>query len=248
MKLLVVGGAGLVAGLVLPILALNHELHIYDLKQPKHPELASIPFTQGDVCDPDTLALACRDQEALLYMAMGTQNWEKAEAAASAFDASVKGVYFALETANAAGIHHAVYTSSLSVYEGIPPTLTQTDDTNSRFYRDEEMTMDATHFYGVTKRLGEEVCRIAARVHGMSINALRLCHPMPEPKWQEEPQPTIATTSEDTARALLAALDYRGDGFEAFMISGDYDQKLMNMSKARRALGWEPLARPQKQS
>lgn len=29
------------------------------------------------------------------------------------------------------------------------------------------------------------------------------------------------------------------------MISGDYEQKLMNMSKAKRMLGWEPLARPQ---
>ena len=47
----------------------------------------------------------------------------------------------------------------------------------------------------------------------------------------------------DVARALLAALDYRA-GFQAFMISGDYEQKLMNMSKARRWLGWEPLARP----
>jgi hypothetical protein len=28
------------------------------------------------------------------------------------------------------------------------------------------------------------------------------------------------------------------------MISGDYEQKLMNMSKARRLLGWEPRARP----
>ena len=46
------------------------------------------------------------------------------------------------------------------------------------------------------------------------------------------------------ARALLAALAYRGCGFQAFMISGDYEQKLMNMSKARRLLGWEPLARP----
>jgi hypothetical protein len=28
------------------------------------------------------------------------------------------------------------------------------------------------------------------------------------------------------------------------MISGDYEQKLLNMSKAKRLLGWEPLARP----
>jgi len=55
--------------------------------------------------------------------------------------------------------------------------------------------------------------------------------------------PTIATSASDVARALLAALAYRA-GFQSFMISGDYEQKLMNMSKARRLLGWAPLARP----
>ena len=28
------------------------------------------------------------------------------------------------------------------------------------------------------------------------------------------------------------------------MISGDYAQKVMNMAKAKRLLGWAPLARP----
>jgi len=43
--------------------------------------------------------------------------------------------------------------------------------------------------------------------------------------------------------AMSAALQY-GDGFQAFMISGDYEQKIMNMAKAKRLLGWKPLARP----
>ena len=47
------------------------------------------------------------------------------------------------------------------------------------------------------------------------------------------------------ARALLAALEYR-NGFQAFQISGDYENKIMNMGKAKRLLGWEPLARPGK--
>jgi hypothetical protein len=42
---------------------------------------------------------------------------------------------------------------------------------------------------------------------------------------------------------MSAALDYQG-GFNAFMISGDYENKIMNMSKAKRLLNWQPLARP----
>jgi hypothetical protein len=42
---------------------------------------------------------------------------------------------------------------------------------------------------------------------------------------------------------MLAALEY-SNGFQAFLTSGDYENKIMNMGKAKRLLGWEPLARP----
>ena len=48
-----------------------------------------------------------------------------------------------------------------------------------------------------------------------------------------------STENATLARALLAALDYRA-GFQAFMISGDYDNKLLRMDKAQRLL-IEPL-------
>jgi nucleoside-diphosphate-sugar epimerase len=99
----------------------------------------------------------------------------------------------------------------------------------------------------LSKRFGEEVCRNATRAWGMSVNALRLCFPTPDEEWLATAHagtPTLATAAGDVAEALLAALAYRA-GFQAFMISGDYEQKLLNMAKARRLLGWEPRARPQ---
>jgi len=115
-----------------------------------------------------------------------------------------------------------------------------------RFFSDEELTPDAQHLYGFTKRLGEEVCQNAARLWGMHINVLRLCLPVTEEKWLAQTvagTPTIATTARDVARALDAALRLKA-GFQAFTISGDYEQKIMNMAKAKRLLNWEPLARP----
>jgi hypothetical protein len=55
--------------------------------------------------------------------------------------------------------------------------------------------------------------------------------------------PTIATTDEDVASVMNAALQLQA-GFQAFMVSGDYEQKTMNLSKASRMLGWSPQARP----
>ena len=84
----------------------------------------------------------------------------------------------------------------------------------------------------------------------MNINVLRLCFPIPEEKWLAQTvdgTPTIATTARDVARAIDGALKFKA-GFQAFTISGDYEQKIMNMSKAKRLLGWEPLARPHSQT
>jgi nucleoside-diphosphate-sugar epimerase len=234
MRVLVVGGSGLVGGLVLPQLARQHALRIFDLRPPIDP---SWDYVAGDVADFDALARAAVGQEALLYMAMGDKDYETIASVTTNFDVNVKGVYLALYAAHQAGITHAVYTSSMSVYDG---------DLMTRFFPDEEITLDSSHLYGLTKRLGEEVCRNATRAWRMSINALRLCFPTPDAEWRAKTRPgvpTLATAASDVARALLAALDYRG-GFQAFMISGDYQQKLMDMSKAKRLLGWEPQARP----
>jgi nucleoside-diphosphate-sugar epimerase len=234
MKVLVIGGSGLVGGLVLPYLAQRHTLRIFDLRPPAEP---SWDYVAGNVGDMDALARAAEGQDALLYMAMGDKDFETIASITTNFDVNVKGVYLALYAAHQAGITHAVYTSSMSVYGG---------DLMTRYFPDEEITPDSSHLYGLTKWMGEEVCRNATRAWGMSANALRLCFPTPDAEWRANTrigEPTIATAAGDVARALLAALDYRA-GFQTFMISGDYQQKLMDMSKARRLLGWEPLARP----
>jgi nucleoside-diphosphate-sugar epimerase len=234
MKLLVVGGAGLVGGLVLPHLAQWHMLRVFDLRPPAD---SAWEYVAGNVGDLAALSQAAEGMDALLYMAMGNKEFTLPEAITTNFDVNVKGVYLALYAAQRAGIGHAVYTSSMSVYGS---------DLMARYFTDEDLTPDASDIYGLTKRMGEEVCQNATRAWGMSANALRLCFPTDDAEWvaaNRAGTPTLATAASDVARALHAALDYRC-GFQAFTISGDYDQKIMNMAKAKRMLGWEPLARP----
>lgn len=233
MKILVVGGSGRVGSLVVPILAKTHDLRIFDLQPP----VGDYDYFRGDVTDYDALAEAASGTDALIYMAMGSLNWNETAGVVSAFDVNIKGVHLALRAAHAAGIAQAVYTSSMSVYR---------ENLMVRYFSDEDLTPDTPELYGFTKRLGEEVCQNAVRLWGMNVTALRLCFPTAEDKWLHETvlgTPTIATTANDVARALAAALELRA-GFQAFTISGDYEQKIMNMAKAKRLLGWEPLARP----
>lgn len=234
MKVLVIGGSGHVGGLTLPHLAQCHTLRVFDLRPPASSDWE---YIAGSINDLAALCQAAEGMDALLFMAMGNKEYATPEAITTNFDVNIKGVYLALYAAQSAGITQAVYTSSMSIYGG---------NLIERYFPDEELTPDSSQLYGFTKRLGEEVCRNATREWGMHVNALRLCFPIPEDEWQSTTRlgtPTLATTAGDVARALLAALEYRG-GYQAFMISGDYEQKLLNMSKAKRLLGWEPLARP----
>ena len=237
MKTVLLGGSGIVGSLVAPILAQTHTIRIFDLRPP---EFGKIEYVPGDIREYADLARAVAGMDSLVYMAMGSLDWAEISGVVSAFDLNVKGVHLALRAAHAAGITQAVYTSTMSIYA---------DDLMRRTFADEGLTPDAVELYGFTKRLGEEVCQNAARLWGMNVNALRLCHPTPEDKWMNETiagRPTIATTASDVARAIAAALEYQG-GFQAFMISGDYEHKIMRMDKARRLLGWQPLARPSRQ-
>lgn len=233
MRILVVGGAGHVGSLVLPMLAQQHTIRVFDLRPPSEP----VEFVEGNVGDQAALGRAAEGMDALVYMAMGIKDFTAPNSIATNFDVSIKGVYLALLAAHEAGITHAVYTSSMSVYEG---------DINARSLNDEDIPPDSTHFYGLTKRIGEDMCRHAVANWGMSVNALRLCHPTPDDEWRTNTDPavpTIATSGSDVARAILAALDLR-DGFQAFTISGDYNEQIFRMEKARRVLGWQPLLRP----
>jgi nucleoside-diphosphate-sugar epimerase len=235
MKLLVIGGSGVVGSIVVPFLAEQHQLRLFDLCPPQQNGLGE--YVQGDVTDYAALSSAATGIDAVLFMAMGNLKWTEPAGIASAYDVNIKGVHLALRAANEAGITQAVYTSSMSVYA--EPLMT-------RYFSDEELTPDAPHLYGFTKRLGEEVCQNANRLWGMHVNVLRLCFPTAAEKWLADTiigTPTIATTAQDVARAMLAALQLQA-GYQVFTISGDYENKVMNMSKAKRMLGWEPLARP----
>jgi len=233
-KVLLIGGAGYVGTLVLPFLKRRHTWRVFDLRPPTD---ASVEYFTGSVTDVAALRHAAQGMDAVLYMAMNIQRGDADEIEASCYDVNVKGVRLALRAAHDVGIGHAVYCSSMSVYDG---------PLEVRYFFDEHMPPDARDLYGFTKRLGEEACRNAWERDGVSVNALRLCYPMEHSAWNAralQESPTLATNAEDVAELFLAALEYR-NGFQAFQTSGDFDNKILNMGKARRLLGWEPRARP----
>jgi nucleoside-diphosphate-sugar epimerase len=114
MRVLVVGGSGDVGTLMLPFLAQQHTLRVFDLRPPVHTQCA---YVAGDVTDLDALKRAAEGMDILLYMAMGHKHYDTVQGVVSNLDVNIKGVYLALWAAHQAGIGHAVYTSTLSIYE-----------------------------------------------------------------------------------------------------------------------------------
>ena len=234
MNVLVIGGAGSVASVVIPHLRKLHTLRVFDLRPPAD---ASLAHVVGNVGDYEALKAASTGMDAILYMAMGHLSWDEPIGFTSAFDANVKGVYVALRAAHSAGVPHAVYTSSMSVFEG---------DLLHRYFYDEEQPADGTNIYAMTKKMGEDVCRNAWQLRGTSVNALRMCFPITDERWQtlaDDGAQNLHTSARDLSRLFDSALAYR-NGFQIFTTSGDYAGKWLNMRKAKRELGWEPLARP----
>jgi nucleoside-diphosphate-sugar epimerase len=237
MRVLVVGGSGYVAGLVLPLLAARHAIRVLD----RWPPPDGVEYRAGNAVDYADLRQAAEGMDAVVHSAMGSTAWDTPGGAADAFDVNVTSVHLTLLAAHDAGVPHAVYVSSMSVYR---------DLTARRL--DESVPPDATDLYGLTKRLGEQVCQAASEEWGLSVNVLRLTWPTPDdvwPAWGAPQRPELryaadgtlieATAATDLAAALLAALDHR-DGYQVFTISGDRSARLWSTARARDILGWTP--------
>lgn len=240
MRVLVVGGSGYVAGLVMPALARQHSVRVLDPRAPASP-VAGVDYVAGDATDFEALCRAAEGTDAVLHCAMA-QDWHTPAGFLQAFAVHVASVHLTLRAAHETGVSHAVHISSMSVFR----------DLESRRV-DEADPSDATDIYGLTKRLGEEVCAAAVTEWGLSVNVLRLTWPTPDDSWPlwgirgdppfqryaADGTPIQATAASDLSRAVLAALGYR-DGLQVFTISGDRSTGLWSTAKARALLGWEP--------
>jgi nucleoside-diphosphate-sugar epimerase len=247
MRVLLIGGSGYVGSLLLPYLARQHTMRVFDRRLPRQTG-NGIEYVPGDATDLGALRSAMTSVDVLVHCAMGSGDLDPAEGAAEAYDVNVKSVHLALLAAHEAGVPHAVHISSMSIYHRLLDRDLDGDE-----------PPDATDLYGLTKRLGEQVCQAAAEEWGMSVNVLRLTWPTADADWPAWTrfgdrkllhtgdgtlvEPTAAS---DLAAAVLSAVDYR-DGCQTFLISGDRSARRWSIDKARRLLGWDPRFSPDRQ-
>ncbi|GAA2778947.1 NAD-dependent epimerase/dehydratase family protein [Streptomyces showdoensis] len=241
MRVLVIGGSGYVAGLILPVLTARHEVTVLD---PRPSAGGAHTHLTGSATDPVALTAAMDGADVVLHTALANPTGRQLADAARAFDINVTSVHLALAAAHQAGVPHAVHLSSLSVFR----------DLTSRAL-DETVPPDATDPYGLTKRLAEQVCHAAVAQWDMSVTVLRLAWPTTDEAWPAwalpgrpprthtlDGAPVHALAADDLARAVLAALEHRA-GYDVFHITGTDRAGLWNQAKARDLLHWEPRRR-----
>ncbi len=240
MKVLLVGGSGHVGTMTLPYMKVHHQFRVLDLSPPKD---SSIDYIRGSVTDPQVVQQAVKGMDAFIYMVMRRPTDHNSAAAdfediIANYEVNLMGLHILLHAAKAEGSRHGVCTSTFTVHER----------TRNRYPSEEEVPLDNPGVYGLTKGLGERVCQYFCREHNMSIIALRITGPSTRQQWMErrgQPRSDVVhiwwTDEEDLARAYLAAISVQHTGFDSVFIAGDEEQKEINLSKAGRLLGWEPL-------
>lgn len=239
MNVLLVGAAGHVGSILRPALEAQHNCRYLDLRP--IPGAEDRTFV-GSLCDPALLREAMDGQDVCVQLAMAHGRREPGDdSIGPSYDVHVKGMHYILQAALEANVPRVIYASTLSVYQRSRPPEDGT--------RSETDPPDATNLYGLTKRLGEDVCRAFSTMHPeLSILALRMVLPRTEEQWSQPPQPrenrSYMTGPDDLRRAYLSAIALEGhQGFDAISICSDVEQQILNLGKAKELLGWVPAGR-----
>jgi len=235
MKLLLIGGSGLVGTMVMPYLKEKYGIRVFDVVPPSDP---SVEHVNASVDDLAAIRGALEGIDAVVYMALGRHpdGSRATDDIDKNYDLSVKGLHRTLAAMKEAGLNRLVYTSTLSIHGSRPGGVAPSED----------IPADAPSIYGFTKWLGELVCDYFSRVHAMATVALRLNGPVTREEWHRRCQPghpNPLTAAPDVARAISLAARAPVSGFYALFISGDHEGKIINCARAKAILGWEALER-----
>jgi nucleoside-diphosphate-sugar epimerase len=243
-RVLLAGGSGLVGTLIAPYLLERYDVRVLDPAPPRHD---GVEHEAGSILDDEALERALARVDALVNLVMlspqgGSSTEQTLREVRENYAVNTLGLHLLLLAAHRAGVRACVHTSSLSVHYR----------ERDRYPCEETVPLDSPSVYGLTKGLGEQICAYFARWFDLNVIALRITGPRSAADWAAERRlgpgdegyhGLFVTHEEDLARAYLAALAavQIGHGrFDAVFIAGDEHERVHNLSKARRLLGWAP--------
>ncbi len=247
MRITIIGGAGMLGTHVVPHLASRNQVRVLD----------RVPIEQvggeslvGDARSTDDVAAAVAGSDAVVHMAAVIPHADTTEMAAiqGAFDVNVASIHLAMTQAAAAGVSTFVHISTMSVFADY-----------RRYPIDPTGIPECPDPYGLTKRLGEQVCAAMAPELGIAASSLRLIYPTPDADWpawrppRDRPPRSVTMddgsqipglAASDLATAIEAAAVYHGP-HRAFTVTADVEGVSVLADDTPDVLGWRPHRRPE---
>ncbi len=161
-NVLLTGGCGLVGRALVPMLRDRYSVTHFEMSDPGD----GLPFIQGDLRSSQDAAEACEGMDAVVHVAaLHGKAWAEL-GDDTGFEVNVTGTKNILEGAVKAGVKRVVFTSSIWANghgSPAPPYLPM----------DEAMPREPAELYGLTKILGEQLCRYTTARYGLSTIVLR---------------------------------------------------------------------------
>jgi hypothetical protein len=231
MRILILGGNGLLGPHVVSELERDHQLVITDVVPI---ESAHETFLL-DVADLDQIRRAAEGTDVIVNCSVSRADRRRA------FDVNTRGTFNALTVAAELGHERFINTGPRFTFAG--PAYLDTD-----FGLTEQIPPHpGTLLYALSKSLGQEICRIFAEehpIHVLTMIVSSFIDAHPPRGWRGDMNP-FAVTYADAARAIRCALEVDPAQLpsrcEAFFVTVDLPQQQCLGRKAYDLLGWSPI-------
>jgi len=167
MRIVVTGGSGFVGSVVCQRLCLSHDVLVFDTRPPGFP---GVSFMRGDILNCADLFHAMRGADAVVHLAAIPH--PMTDSADAVMQTNVMGTQRVVEAAALGGPTRLVMASSDSTFGfvfgggAIRPRYVPVDEAHPCEPRDP---------YGLSKLVGEEICRRHTRDTGLETVCLRYC-------------------------------------------------------------------------
>lgn len=211
-RVLVTGGAGLVGRTLVPLLRDQYVVTHLECTDPGD----GLPWVQADLRDAAAVTAACAGVTAILHIAaLHGHAWQQA-GDDTAFAVNVLGTQNILAAAVRQQVRRVVFTSSIwaTGHGGAVPDLPL----------DEALPREPVELYGLTKILGEQMCRYYSARHELSTIVLRPGGIQPAEKYAPHDPSYLFGTADvrDVAQAHRLALELPATvRHEVFIITAD---------------------------
>jgi nucleoside-diphosphate-sugar epimerase len=224
LRLTITGGSGKLARYLVPQIAVEHEVKLYDKHRPEH---ENFPWIQGEITDRDKLRMAFRDSDAVVHLAALRSRFNHLPV--KVMETNVMGTFWVLEAARGEGVKRVIFSSSDAAL-GIAQS--QTGLGPEYLPINEKHPLKPQDAYGISKMIGEEMCHCHAAGYDMDIIALRFSNifcPGDESVYLDDAQdPSLRYKSlwawvhvYDAVNAISCALKSDLGGFEVFHIAAE---------------------------